>query len=203
MILQVLPDLIPAFIEWFAEYMIIEAVITTLAFSNAPFNSRDHYQYYMFASVRGEAVGLSYLQVLFYMKAEWAEKVVKFQYLWILSIIEVMHLLFFILVAWYRFLPNVWVVLLLLFTCSLDSGIYYVNLLAFFRDSFEGRFQEFVMGYSVVSFAAGVVFVAALLGLQTEPLLLEHCTMSVNNTDLCFRRSKFHDRFASFCSTQP
>ena len=92
---QMLPNLIPIFIAWFSEYMIIQSVITTLAFPNAPFRPRDHYQYYIFVFLGGEVVGRSYLVVLSYVKVEWAEKA-KFPYLWVLSTIEVMHLLFFV-----------------------------------------------------------------------------------------------------------
>ena len=195
-----LPNLIPIYIAWFSEYMIIQAVITTLAFTNAPFRPRDHYQYYIFTLMGGEVRGRSYLVVLSCIKAEWAEKA-KFPHLWVLSMIQVVLLLFFILAAWYRFLPSVWIVLLLSFTCGVAIGVLYVNSVAFFRDNFKDRYREFVMGYVIVALGVGM-FVAALMGLYTEPLLLEHCTMFVNNTDLCFTRSKSLDRFTSFCPVQ-
>ncbi|KAL9988097.1 hypothetical protein ACROYT_G002501 [Oculina patagonica] len=178
-ICQMLPNLIPIYIAWFSQYLIIQAVVTTLAFPGAPFKPRDHYQYYIFVFMGGEVVGRSYLVVLSYVKAEWAEKV-KFPYLWILSTIEVVQLLFFVLAAWYRFLPSVWIVLVLLFTCGAVIGVFYVNAITFFRNEFEDRYKEFAMGYIVVAMGGGVL-TAALLGLHTEPLLREHCTMFVNN----------------------
>ena len=192
-----LPSLIPIYIAWFAEYMVLQAVITTLAFPNASIRPRDHYEYYIFTLMGGEVVGRSYIVVLSYIKADWAEKA-KFPYLWVLSIIEVVHLLFFILAAWYRFLPNVWIVMLFVFTCGVAIGVLYVNALTFFRDRFEGRFQQFAMGYILVAVCGGT-FAAAMMGLYTEPLLREHCTMLVNNTDFCFTRSKILDRFTSSC----
>ena len=192
-----LPNLIPIYIAWFSEYMIIQSVVTTLAFPNAPFRPRDHYQYYIFVFLGGEVVGRSYLVVLSYIKAEWAERA-KFPYLWILSTIQVLHLLFFTLAAWYRFLPSVWIALLLLYTCGVIIGVFYVNAVTFFRDMFDAHHKEFAMGYFTVGMSAGVL-AAALLGLSTEPLLHEHCTMFVNNTEFCFTRSKSLDRFTSSC----
>ncbi|KAL9988094.1 hypothetical protein ACROYT_G002497 [Oculina patagonica] len=143
-ILQMLPNLIPIYITWFSGYIIIQSAITTLAFPNAPFKPRDHYQYYIFVFMGGEVVGRSYLVVLSYVKAEWAEKA-KFPYLWILATIEIVHLLFFVLAAWYRFLPSVWIVLLLLFTCGVVIGAVYVNAITFFRDKFKDRYKEFAL----------------------------------------------------------
>ncbi|KAL9988096.1 hypothetical protein ACROYT_G002499 [Oculina patagonica] len=196
-ILQMLPNLIPIYIAWFSEYMIIQSVVTTLAFPGAPFKPRDHYQYYIFVFMGGEVVGRSYFVVLSFIKVEWAEKA-KFPYLWILSAIEVLHLLFFVLAAWYRFLPSVWIVLLLLFTCGVVVGVFFVNAVTFFRDKFKDRYKEFAMGYFVVATSGGCN-IAAILGLYTEPLLREHCTMFVNSSDFCFTRSMSLDGFSSPC----
>lgn len=194
---QMRPGLISIYIAFFSEYTIIQSVVTTLAFPNAPFKPRDHYQYYIFVLMGGEVLGRSYLVALSYIRAEWAEKA-KFPYLWVLSIVEAMLLLFFVLAAWYRFLPSVWIVLLLVFACGAAIGATYVNAIAFFRDSFKDRYKEFAMGFFSVA-SAGGVFTSALLGLYVEPLLREHCTMFANNTDFCFTRSKSLDRFTSSC----
>ena len=126
------------------------------------------------------------------MKAEWAEKA-KFPYLWVLGIIQIIFLLIFILAAWYRFLPSVWIVLLLTFISGLEVGASYINALGFFRDRLEGHSQEFVMGYFTVAINGGVL-ASALLGLYKE-----HCTMVENNTDVCFTRSHSLDMFTSSC----
>ena len=196
---QMLPGLILFFIAWFSEYMIIESVVTTLAFADAPFKPRDHYQYYIFVLVSGEMMGKSYLVISSYIKEEWVEKA-KFPYLWVLATIEAMLLVFFVLAAWYRFLPSVWIVFLLLFTCGAVIGVFYVNGMTFFRNSVKDRYQEFAMGYISVSMGGGIL-AAGLLGLYVEPLLREHCTMFANNTDFCFTRSKSLDRFTSSCLT--
>ena len=196
-IFQMLSNLTPLYIAWFSEYLIIQAVLTTLAFPNAPFRPRDHYQYYIFVFLGGEVVGRSYLVVLSYINANWAEKA-KFPYLWVLSAIEVMHLMFFILAAWYRFLPNVWIVLFLSFTGGLTIGVLFVNALSLFREKFEGRYKEFAMGYLVVAMGGGT-FTASLVGLVTEPLLRNRCKLLMNKDDFCFTRSKARENIISHC----
>ena len=87
----------------------------------------------------------------------------------------------------------------MVFACGVEIGVFYVNALAFFRDGFEDRYREFVMGYIMVAFGMGS-FGAALMGLCTECYLLNHCATFVNNTNLCFTRSSSLDGFTSFCS---
>jgi len=140
-------------------------------------------------------VGRSYLVILSYIKADWAEKA-KIPCLWGLAIIQVFHLLVFILAVWYRFLPSVWIILLLSFSCGAGVGIFYVNAVAFFKVKFEGPEKEFAMGYLLVAMIAGVL-AAALHGLYIEPILREHCTMILNNTGLCFTRSHSSYRLTS------
>ena len=83
---KMLPDLITIYIAWFSEYLVYVSIVTTLAFPNAPFSTRGHYQYYIFTLTGGEAVGRSYLVILSYIKAEWAEKA-KIPCLWGLAIV--------------------------------------------------------------------------------------------------------------------
>ena len=194
---KMLPDLITIYIAWFSKYLVYVSIVTTLAFPNAPFSTRDHYQYYIFTLTGGEVVGRSYLVILSYIKAEWAEKA-KIPCLWGLAIIQVFHLLFFILAVWYRFLPSVWIILLLSFSCGAGVGVFYVNAVAFFKVKFEGPEKEFAMGYLIVAIIAGEL-AAALLGLYIEPVLREHCTMILNNTGLCFTRSHSSYRLTSSC----
>ena len=44
---HIFPYILFLFITYFTEYLSNHAIITTLAFPNAPFNPRDHYPYYL------------------------------------------------------------------------------------------------------------------------------------------------------------
>lgn len=177
--------------------MSLQSVVTTLAFADAPFKSRDHYLYYIFVLMCAEMMGRSYLVTLTYIKEEWVENA-NFPYLWVLTTIEAMLLVFFALTAWYRFLPSVWVVFLPLFICGAAIGVFYVNAMMFFRNSLKDRYQEFAMSYISVPLGGGLL-AAGLLGLYTESFLREHCIVFASNTDFCFTRSKSVDRFTSSC----
>ena len=91
--------------------------------------------------------------------------------------------------------------LLLVFVSGAVFGLTYVNAIAFFRDRFKYNYEEFAMGFFLVAVTGGV-FASALLGLYIEPILREHCTMFINNSDFCFTRSKSLDRFTSTCITK-
>ena len=53
------PLFISMFIGMFVFYLLIQAIVTSLAFSNAPFPPRDHYQYYVMAVMVGDVLGCS------------------------------------------------------------------------------------------------------------------------------------------------
>lgn len=187
-ICQLLPHMLPIFITCFSEYIIVQAVITTLAFPSSPFKPRDHYEYYIVVFVVGKMAGRSYLLVLSYIKKDWGEKA-KFPYLWVLCLVEVMDLLFLVLAAWYRFLPSVWIVLLLVFVCGFNVGAFYVNVVIIFRNCLQQKYKEFAMGYIDLPLTGGIL-TAAVLGLYVEPLLREHCMILMDNTDFCFTRTQ-------------
>ena len=88
--------------------------------------------------------------------------------------------------------------LLLVFVSGAVFGLTYVNAIAFFRDRFKDNCEEFAMGFFLVAITGGV-FASALFGLYVEPILREHCTLLINNSDFCFTRSKSIDRFTSTC----
>ncbi|XP_022781893.1 protein BTN1-like [Stylophora pistillata] len=194
---ELVPHMLTLFITIFSEYLIIQAVITTLAFPSSPFKPRDHYEYYILVFTVGEVVGRSYLAVLSCIKEDWGEKV-KFPYLWVLCLVQVMDLAFLALAAWYRFLPSVWIVLPLVFVSGAAVGTFYVNVVMIFRNSIQQRFKEFAMGHIELPLAGGVL-TAAMLGLYIEPLLREHCMILVDNKDFCFTRTRSFDRFSSSC----
>ncbi|EDO45680.1 predicted protein, partial [Nematostella vectensis] len=106
----ILPIMLSVIFAWIAEYLIIQAVITTIAFTNAPFPPRDHYQYYIFVFLGGELFGRSWIPRLIIRR------------LWILALVEIAHLVFFAFAAWYRFLPSVAIPLILAFTAGVIIG---------------------------------------------------------------------------------
>lgn len=184
---DVLPIMFCVIMAWIGEYLIIQAVITTIAFVDAPFPPRDHYQYYIFVFLGGEFFGRSYLIFFSYIKPSWIPKLI-IRRLWALATAEVSILVFFIFAAWYRFLPSVSLPLIIAFIAGVIIGIMYVNMLAVFTEIEDDTQREFVLGYASAATGCGA-FTAGLLGLVIEPWLRHHCLKVAISSDYCFTRS--------------
>ena len=117
---KILPLVLALFVCYVSEYVIIQAVITTMAFPNAPFPPRVHYRYYIFIFLSGEFIARSYLAVIASLKPSLVN-VFAIRRIWILSLILFGQLIFFTLAAWYRFLHDVWIVFILIF-CRWTGG---------------------------------------------------------------------------------
>ena len=184
---RVLPIIASIVVAWVSEYLIIQSVITTIAFPSAPFPPRDHYQYYIFIFLFGELFGRSYLIVLSYFVSNATSKFI-IRRIWFLAIAEVSILIFFLFAAWFRFLPDVSIVLILAFIGGIIIGVMYVNMLAIYSEIEDPRSREFVLGYASAATGAGAI-TAGLLGLVIEPWLRYHCLSVVANSSFCFTRS--------------
>ena len=185
---RVCPIIASIISAWIAEYLIIQSVITTIAFPSAPFPPRDHYQYYIFVFLFGELFGRSYLIVASYLTPSVAPKLI-FRRIWFLAAAEISILVFFLCAAWFRFLTDVSIVLILAFIGGIIIGIMYVNMLAIYSETEDPTSREFVLGYASAATGAGAV-TAGLLGLLVEPWLRRHCLSVVTNSNFCFTRSQ-------------
>lgn len=185
---SVFPIIFSIISAWIAEYLILQSVVTTIAFPSAPFPPRDHYQYYIFIFLFGELFGRSYLIVLSYLMPNVAPRLVIHK-IWLLAAVEICILVFFLLAAWYRFLTDVYVVLIFAFIGGLIIGVMYVNMLANYSKIEDPRSREFVLGYASAATGAGAI-TAGLLGLLIEPWLRHHCLSVVANSSFCFTRSQ-------------
>ena len=185
---RVCPIIASIISAWIGEYLIIQSVITTIAFPSAPFPPRDHYQYYIFIFLFGELFGRSYLIVLSYVMPSLAPKLIV-RRIWYLAAAEVSILGFFLFAAWFRFLTDVSIVLILAFIGGLIIGVMYVNMLAIYSEIEDPKSREFVLGYASAATGAGAI-TAGLLGLLVEPWLRHHCLSVVLDSSFCFTRSQ-------------
>ena len=101
---HILPYILFLFITYFSEYLSNHAIITTLAFPNAPFNPWDHYLYYLLAYHVGKFMDRSHL---FLASAACPKLVlyIRVRRTWILASIAFLHGVFFFLASWFRFVP--------------------------------------------------------------------------------------------------
>ena len=185
------------FIGMFCEYFILQAVITTMAFPDAPFGPRDHYVVYTLVLVIGELVGRSYGLILSCIKSDVDPYT---RYTWVLTAFLPSDLLLF--ASWFRFLPSVWIVLVVAFFVGAVVGALYVNSVAIAGKKETSRAsREFARAFVLNATSTGILL-AALLGLFAEPLLREHCQHVAIETEYCFTRSSSPWNANVTCSLQ-
>ena len=111
----------------FADFLSNRAVVTTMAFHQAPFRPRDHYNSdYALCGRLGNVFGLSYLLVVSYTCLSQL-KHVRINRIWILALIAVSHNLFFVTMSWYRYALQTGVIMALCFTGGFTTGAIYSN----------------------------------------------------------------------------
>lgn len=183
---RILPLVLSLFVTYVCEYVTIQAVITTMSFSNAPFPPRVHYRYYIFIFLSGEFVARSYLAVISSLKPSLVSTF-SIHRIWVLSLILLAHLIFLLLAAWYRFLHDVWLVFVLIFTAGLTAGAAFANAFVIVSETAEPKYKEFAMGFATIGMGAGT-FTAGVIGLLAEPVIREHCLLVSAVPDNCFTR---------------
>lgn len=188
---------VPVFIGFFSQYMLLQAVITTISYQNAPFPPRDHYQYYIFIYMVGEFLGRCHRSFLRFMTSQllYEETWLK---LWLVSLAQAIHVVFFALESWYRFLPGVGLAFFLTFTAGLAIGILFNNMLEYLSVALDGKKREFMLGYVSFPMFCGS-FVAALVGISVEDALKKHCQSIISDSSFCLTRASSFVNFTSSC----
>ena len=168
------------------EYLTLQSIVTTIAFQNAPFGPRDHYVIYTFVLVIGELLGRSYGMIITCFKPN-IKPYTKHTY--IFAIVLAVLMVFFLFESLYRFLPNVWIVLVLMFVVGAFVGALYVTAVAVTGENETSTARkEFARAFVLGATSIGI-FVAALIGLATEPELRKHCEDVLMAKDLCLTRN--------------
>ena len=175
------------FVGYFAEFLILNGVVTTLAFPNSPFDPRNHYVYYACVFMIGECIGRSYITFLAFFNSKYRPIISR---TWILSSILFSLFLFLTLSSWYRFIHSVWIVIGFCFLVGVLAGSLYLNtfLVAAASGSDDANGKAFSRAFLSVGPSAGILFAGAV-GLLLEPALRKHCLDSAQFSEFCFTRS--------------
>ncbi|KAJ7377893.1 battenin CLN3 protein [Desmophyllum pertusum] len=184
---QILPFITYLFLTYFAEYLSNQAIITTLAFSNSSFSSRDHYQYYIVCYQVGKFLGRSHI---FLLSCTCSKVIpyVRVKRTWILALIEIAHMLFFLFASWYRFVPHVSIILILCVTEGFVAGSMYINSAYGVSEVIsDPKQREFALGLLTIGNGLGEL-TAGFVGLHVEPRLKEHCVYDLELRDQCITR---------------
>ena len=173
------------FVVMFCRNVLPQAVVTTLVFPDAPFRPRDHYQYYVCASVFGEVVGKSYGLLVLGMRCrlpQYTERT------WVFAILAVACTIFLSFEAWFRFLPHVWVVIFICFVVGLCAGLTFDFTFAAAPGEPSSGSKEFSRSILVFPLAFGLL-TASLLGFVVEPFFHKRCLNTHRNSTHCLTRT--------------
>jgi hypothetical protein len=162
----------------------MQAIVTTLAFGNSPFDPRNHFQYYTLSFWIGELIGRSYGLVILWFKPTCTVVTEK---TWILTTIIAANMIFLVFASWYRFLPSFGFVMVIVTITGASEGALYLNTFVVAGINDRARYKEFSRAFLTVALQGGIV-AAGLTGLLVEPQLQQHCRSILTRDELCFTR---------------
>lgn len=160
----IVPFMIPLSTVYLSEYLINQSVSPTLLFpiEELPFAKfRDVYVAY----------GTLYQLGVFISRS--SATIVRIRNLYIPSILQSFNLVLLVSQSLYYFIPNVYIIMLLVFYEGLLGGAAYVNTFMLIIDTVSEKDREFSLGATSMSDSGGIV-VSALIGLWLEPALCNY-----------------------------
>lgn len=155
--------MLPLLLVYIAEYTINQGIAPTLLFplSSSPF--RQYRAFYpTYNAIYQLGVFLSRSSTPFF----------RIHNLYFPSLLQVINLLLLTLHALFNFLPNVWIVFVVLLWEGLLGGLVYVSTFAEIMEGVKEEDREFSLGATSVSDSGGIC-VAGLLGMAVEVWLCD------------------------------
>ncbi|EDO46413.1 predicted protein, partial [Nematostella vectensis] len=165
------------------------AILTTIVSPSSSIAPRDHYQYYSLAiNIPRCVVGLIYSAYSHFFPTN---RVLGFCHIWLISTVCLAHMMFFVFVSWYRFLPGLAVTLLFCASFGSAEGCMWVFGFIGIKDMFS-NVRDAGYGLGIVQSARQFAnLVAGLQGVNLEGMLLNHCKEELLLGDNCLARSIF------------
>ena len=188
-IISVLPYIMFLLAEYLLGDLVLNSVVTTLAFPNAPFSPRDHFVYYYLTIVSALFISRSYLTIIMWLYPKLSRKIIIERKLtFSLLILGLASCLIFLFCAsWFRFLTNVGFVFLIIFVVGTLAGTIDSNALCTINIRADPGNKPFVLGQVTLGIALGHM-ISGIVGLFLEPLLRAHCFDISVNTTHCYTR---------------
>ena len=171
----------------FALQLSMTSILTTITFINSPFTPRDHYQYYRIVNVCGYVFGGAVPVLCPYLFLKWG-KLPKVLSLWVPICLNASCMMLYLLESWYRFLPNVYILLGLVIIQGIAQGYVCVNSVGQSASVFTDA-EDKAMAMVIVSGSLSVGrLLAGFLGLFVERYLRDHCTNNLLLGRFCLAR---------------
>lgn len=174
---------------FFITNLILNSVLTTMTFNDAPFGVPDHFLYYFLIYNIGRGIGGVELLVASSICPQRME-MFKIRRIWLIILILDGILVVFVSSSWYHFLPSVYIVLVLCFILAIVDGCGTVNTLVGSADVFD-NIPDKATALSFVELGGPIgTLIAVLLGLVIEGYIREHCTNRLLPGRFCFARAQ-------------
>lgn len=180
-----LPVILSLFVGFSARYVAANSEATTLVFPQSQINPRDHFVFYTLSGMLGEMLGKSCWELFTFCKN--ARSCV-FSRTWDVAIFLILASFVPLFASWYRFLPVIYIVLILMFTCGFLSGV--VLSSAFFKLDEVNSLHTKLFLYQLfnIAYSSGIVS-GSFLGLFVEPILFRHCIELGRKKEYCLART--------------
>ncbi|XP_031570404.1 protein BTN1-like [Actinia tenebrosa] len=181
---QTLRYVLPFYIGVLSQFVILQSVVTTMAFPNDLFHPRDLYQFYVFAFVLGNFISRSYRVILSLFRNG---STLLIRPTWILSMCLVAVLIFLSVCSWYRSPQSAWMVGGVLLGVGLLAGLLYTSTFTVVGEDEPPSVKEFCRAFTTVASVSGAL-TAGFLGLFLEHVFLHHCTSVEKHNQYCYTR---------------
>ncbi|KAM4716792.1 LOW QUALITY PROTEIN: battenin [Anableps anableps] len=152
--------IVPLGLVYFAEYF-INRLMELLFFHNFFLSHAAQYRWYQTLYQVGVFVSRSSLRFI------------KIRKVWIFSLLQGVNAVFLLFAVRFQFLPNFWIVFVIILYEGLLGGAAYVNTFHFISKETESRYREFAMATSSVGDSLGI----ALAGLVAFPVHKYFCSL--------------------------
>jgi len=158
------PYMLPLLIVYIAEYTVNQGVAPTLLFplASMPFS---HYRevYPTYNTIYQTGVFISRSSTPFY----------RIHALYLPSLLQCVNLAILVVHAMTNFIPNIYIIFIIIFWEGLLGGLVYVNTFAEITDEFEGEEREFSLGATTVSDSGGIC-IAGFISMSLELFLCRY-----------------------------
>lgn len=172
------------FLQYFADQLSLQAVITSLVFSNKSLYLIGHYTYYMLAHNIGRLLGRSYLLIVSVTCSNVASHV-QIKQTWMLAALGNALMFWFVFASWFYLIGDIEVILVLCFIIGVLTGSSYANSLCVVGEQItDVKEKEFALGAITLGSSAGM-YAAGLLGLYLRTYLTHHCLIDLELGEAC------------------
>ena len=180
------PAILSLFVGFFARYVAANAEATTLVFPESQVNPRDHFVFFTLSGMFGEMLGKCLKEL---MASCTNIRSCVFNRTWDVAILLLLASFVPLFASWYRFLPVIFIVLVLMFICGFLSGVVFTS--AFFKlheANTSTTTKNFVHYLFYTAYSGGIV-AGGFLGFYVEPILVKHCIELGKEGEYCLARS--------------